>query len=87
MKERYFIGVDEIDSTWFFIKDNESNVSISFHEGLFGDNKTIIPENLQGEEKDAEREDAVNGITDWIRDNAVDIAVCCILPAHAPSGF
>ena len=78
MKERYIIGVDETDSTWFIVKDNESKISISFHEGLFGDNKTIIPENLQGEEKAAELEDAVNGITDWIRDNAVDIAVCCI---------
>ena len=78
MKERYFIGVDETDSTWFFVKDNQSEVSISFHEGLFGDNKTIIPENLQGEEKAAELEDVVNGITGWIRDNAVDIAVCCI---------
>ena len=68
MKERYFIGVDETDSTWFLVKDNQSEVSISFHEGLFGDNKTIIPENLQGEEKAAELEDAVNDITDWIRD-------------------
>ena len=78
MKERFFIGVDGTDSTWFLVKDNESKISISFHEGLFGDNKTIIPENLQGEEKAAELEDAENGITVWIRDNAVVIAVCCI---------
>ena len=78
MKERYIIGVDATDSTWFLVKDNESKLSISFHEGLFGDNKMIIPENLQGDENAAEREDVVNGITDWIRENAVDTAVCCI---------
>lgn len=78
MKERYIIGPDATDSTWFLVQDNESKVSISFHEGLFEDKKTIIPDNLQGDEKAAEREAAVSGITDWIRDNVVDIAVCCI---------
>lgn len=77
-EERYIIGPDATDSTWFLVQDNKSKISISFHEGLFGDNKTIIPENLQGEEKATEREDAVNSITEWLRDNAVDIAVCCI---------
>lgn len=78
MKERYIIGPDATDSTWFLVQDNESKVSFSFHEGLFEDKKTIIPDNLQGDEKAAEREAAVSGITDWIRDNVVDIAVCCI---------
>lgn len=86
-EERYIIGPDATDSTWFLVQDNKSKISISFHEGLFGDNKTIIPDDLQGEEKTAELEDAVNGITDWIRDNVVDIAYAASLPARVPSGF
>lgn len=57
------------------MKDNVSGISVSFLEGCYMDNSLYVPDTMKGEEKKEEVSETLKKITEWIGENALDVAV------------
>lgn len=75
-KDRFTIEPSITNSIRWKVKDNVSGISVSFLEGCYMDNSLYVPDTMKGEEKKEEVSETLKKITEWIGENALDVAVC-----------
>lgn len=75
-KDRFTIEPSITNSIRWKVKDNVSGISVSFLEGCYMDNSLYVPDTMKGEVKKEEVSETLKKITEWIGENALDVAVC-----------
>lgn len=75
-KDRFMIEPNTINSIRWQVKDNISGICVNFLEGCYMDNSLYVPDTMKGDEKEKNVSDTLKKITEWIGENALDVAVC-----------